>query len=227
MGHVFVKIFGHERFETVHDRAVHWHDTQRGLKILVGECKKTLQSGVSGADDDQDVRLLSLLQFFIGPSINRTGLPEFVGRHHQALDQLALISRRLEVRAFFGRKETIDLLFELSAVRFVAFSGKAGWAHHGLPVGVASLRLRAFRAVAFEEQLGLEIPDQSLNLARHQKLTKAFEVERTDFVQRMVAVEVLYDEKVVERENEFFLAETAGVPEDDILLLSLFDGRKL
>ena len=38
---------------------------------------------------------------------------------------------------------------------------------------------------------------------------------------------MLNDEKVVERQNELFFAQSRGVPEDHELLLSFFDRRKL
>ena len=43
----------------------------------------------------------------------------------------------------------------------------------------------------------------------------------------MVAVEMLNDKKIVEREDEFLLAEAAGIPEHHVLLLALLDGGKL
>ena len=69
--------------------------------------------------------------------------------------------------------------------------------------------------------------DQLLHFGRHQKFAEPFEIERADFLQRMFAVEMLNDKKIVEREDEFFLAEPARVPEDHVLLLTLFDGGKL
>jgi hypothetical protein len=43
----------------------------------------------------------------------------------------------------------------------------------------------------------------------------------------MLAVEMLNDEKIVERQNELFLTQSSRVPEDHVLLLTFFDRRKL
>jgi 3-hydroxy-3-methylglutaryl CoA synthase len=43
----------------------------------------------------------------------------------------------------------------------------------------------------------------------------------------MLAVEVLNDKKVIQRQDELFLAQSTGVPEHDVLLFSLFDRGEL
>jgi hypothetical protein len=43
----------------------------------------------------------------------------------------------------------------------------------------------------------------------------------------MLAIEMLNDEKIIQRKDELLLAEAAGIPQDDVLFLALLDRGKL
>src|SRR5438309_6089572 len=81
--------------------------------------------------------------------------------------------------------------------------------------------------LTFQEQFLIQIGDQLIHLAGSEKFTESFEIQGADFSQRVLAVEMLNDEKIVERQNELFLTQSSRVPQDHVLFLTLFDRRKL
>src|SRR4029078_6053037 len=81
--------------------------------------------------------------------------------------------------------------------------------------------------LTFQEQFFIQVGDQLLHPAGTEKFPESFEIERPNFSQRVLAVEMLNDEKIVERQNELVLAQSGRIPQDHVLLLTLFDRRKL
>src|SRR6185295_19131158 len=106
---------------------------------------------------------------------------------------------------------------------FIPPAGKRRPAQWALPIGLLRQPASVLSALTFQEQFLIQVEDQLIHLAGNEKFTESFEIECPDVSQRMLAVEMLNDEKIVERQNELFLAESRGVPQDHILLLTFFD----
>src|SRR6185295_8045557 len=106
---------------------------------------------------------------------------------------------------------------------FIPPAGKRRPAQWALPIGLLRQPASVLSTLTFQEQFLIQVEDQLIHLAGSEKLPKSFEIERPDFSQRMLAVEMLNDEKVVERQHELFFTQSRGVPQDHVLLLTFFN----
>ena len=86
--------------------------------------RTVFKSRMGRADDDIDVRLLSFLQFFVGPRIDRPGLLEIVCRRDESFDLLPACSDGLKSGPSFDVKNPSICFFSFCAVGLIAPSGE-------------------------------------------------------------------------------------------------------